>query len=649
MLTHAIYPFAAVVGQEQVKTALKIALVNQKAGGLLIGGEKGTAKSTLVRSAQEIIGEQKIVDLPLNATEDMLFGSIDLEYAVSKGERRFSPGILSRATGNILYIDEANLLRQELLTAVLDANTAGVNQVERDGISFAHPVAYTVIGTMNPEEGALPTHILDRFGMYVEAQSEKETAQRVEIIKRTLTYGSELQSFRTAYTTATKILAQEILAARKILDTIEISEAMMQLAAQMCAQAFCAGHRAEIYLLEAAKAIAALAERNYVLPQDVEAAAVFVLPHRMCKPPEQQPEAQEQQDDEQIEQNDEQDQQDNEDNDHDDQSDESPLAPPPAEDNEEKGEDENSSDDTDDGKNKEEPTPDNDKNQLAPEEQTADIDKNFRLPKMLLDFGKDRNIRRGSGKRSTTKTDLKQGRYVRAELPKAKVEDLAFDATIRAAAPFQKMRASNGCALNITSEDLRQKVREKRIGNTFLFAVDASGSMGARERMRAVKGAIFNMLQEAYQKRDRVGLVAFRRQQAELLLPVTRSVDLAQKCLAELPTGGKTPLADGLATALLTLAMLNKKDRELEPILILVTDGRANATENNDSDPVASAIKIAEKIRKAKITSVVIDTETDFIKLGVAKTIAKTMGAAYYSLRSLSQEQILRIVRNLDV
>lgn len=645
MLTHAIYPFAAVVGQIQVKKALEIALVNQKAGGLLIGGEKGTAKSTLVRATKEIIGEQKIIDLPLNATEDMLFGSIDIEHAVSKGERRFSPGILSRATNNILYIDEVNLLRQELLTAVLDTNASGINQVERDGISFTHTASYTVLGTMNPEEGVLPNHILDRFGMYVEAQSEKDIEQRVEVIKRSLDYYADIQKFKDSYAKATQSLAVKIASARRLLAGVDVSEAMMQLAAQMCAQAFCAGHRAEIYLLEAAKAIAALSERSYVLPKDVEEAAVFVLPHRMRKPPEQQ------QEEEQSDQNDESDQDRDDKDDNDEQADESPLTPPPSEDNKEDNEDEDNSNNEDNGddKSKEKQIPDNDKNQLAPEEQIADIDKNFRLPKILLDLGKDRNIRRGSGKRSTTKTDLKQGRYVRAEIPKVKVEDLAFDATIRAAAPFQRMREDNGCALNIKSEDLRQKVREKRIGNTFLFAVDASGSMGARERMRAVKGAIFYMLQEAYQKRDSVGMVAFRRQKAELLLPVTRSVDLAQKCLAEMPTGGKTPLADGLAMALLTLGMLNKKDSELEPILILVTDGRANAVEANGNDPVESALKIAEKIRKAKITSVVIDTETDFIKLGIAKSVAKEMGATYYSLRSLSQEQILRIVRNLDV
>lgn len=619
MLTNAIYPFVAVVGQEQLKKALQIALVNQKAGGLLIGGEKGTAKSTLVRAAKEIIGTQKIVDLPLNATEDMLFGSIDIEYAVSKGERRFLPGILSRATGNILYIDEANLLRQELLTAVLDANASGINQVERDGISFTHSVSYTVIGTMNPEEGVLPGHILDRFGMYVDAQSEKDVVIRTEIIRRSLACGFDIQSFRNSYFNETEKLAAKIALARSIVEEIEVSEAMMQLAAQMCAQAFCAGHRAEIYLLEAAKAIAALAERNYVLPKDVEEAAMFVLPHRMRKPPEQQQENPEQQEETQYDE----DQQDSDENDdNDDNSDESPLTPPPLDDNEDDdGDEEDNNDDDQKDEEQEEQNLENNKDQMAPEEQISDIDKNFRLPKMVLDLGKDRSIRRGRGKRSTTKTDLKQGRYVRAEIPKIKVEDLAFDATIRAAAPFQRMREDNGCALNIKSEDLRQKVREKRIGNTFLFAVDASGSMGARERMRAVKGAIFYMLQEAYQKRDRVGMVAFRRQKAEVLLPVTRSVDLAQKCLAEMPTGGKTPLADGLATSLLTLGMLNKKDGELEPVLIVVTDGRANAIEENGSDPVESALKIAEKIRKAKITSVVIDTETDFIKLGVAKRL----------------------------
>lgn len=262
MLLHAVYPFTAVVGQQQAKRALLIALVNHHAGGLLIGGRKGTAKTTLVRAAQELLSPRKIVDLPLNVTEDMLFGSIDIEYAVSKGERRFLPGILGRANGNALYIDEANLLRQELLTAVLDANTAGFNHVERDGISFTHEVSYTVIGTMNPEEGILPSHILDRFGMYVDVQGEMEPADRVEIIKRALAYGKDIGEFRKQYAQSVEELRAQVQAAKETLPQVEVTEAMMQLAAQMCAQAFCAGHRAEIYLLEAARAIAALAKRK---------------------------------------------------------------------------------------------------------------------------------------------------------------------------------------------------------------------------------------------------------------------------------------------------------------------------------------------------------------------------------------------------
>ena len=641
MMLHATYPFTAVVGQEQAKRALLIALVNPYAGGLLIGGRKGTAKTTLVRATQELLAPRKIIDLPLNVTEDMLFGSIDIEYAVSKGERRFLPGILGRANDNVLYIDEANLLRQELLTAVLDVNSAGFNHVERDGISFTHEVNYTVIGTMNPEEGVLPGHVLDRFGMYVDVQGELETTSRVEIIKRALAFGKNIAEFRKQYAQETEELRELINVSRETLAQVEISEAMMQLAAQMCAQAYCAGHRAEIYLLEAARAIAALAKRTYILPQDMQEAAVYVLPHRMRTPPE--PEEMEQEDQEQNEEQEENQDPQDDDQSEDNQPDELP-PPPQLSDNEDDGSDENSDENEEQDEDKQE---ERDSNQLAPEEQIADIDRSFKIPKLVLDMGKNTALRRGSGKRSATKTDLKQGRYVRAELPKSKVEDLAFDATIRAAAPYQRMREANGCALNIQKEDLRQKVREKRIGNTFLFAVDASGSMGARERMSSVKGAIFYMLQDAYQKRDRVGMIAFRRQKAEVLLPITRSVDLAQKRLAEMPTGGKTPLADGLATALLTLAKLNKKDSELEPILVLVTDGRANAVEENGGDPIEAAIKMAEKIRKAKITSVVIDTENDFIKLGVAKKVAQAMGASYYNLRQLSKEQILRIVRNL--
>lgn len=632
MFNKTNYPFVAIVGQETLKKALLIALVNPKAGGLLLGGKKGTGKTTLVRSIKELDAERNIVELPLNTTEDMLFGSIDIEYAVQKGEKRFSPGLLFRAHKNILYIDEANLLRTELLNAVLEANSKGSNTVERDGISYEHSVKTTIIATMNPQEGTLPNQILDRFGMYVEAEIQDELPQRVTIMKRLLAYQKNRLAFRANYAAQTKELQEQIKCAKQMLAAVELNEAMLQLSAQMCAQAHCAGHRGEIYLLEAAKAIAALDKRSYLLPKDMDEAAFYVLPHRMRQPPEQQPEEQdfappppppEQENDTEQEQHDNREQPEQEQNQNND-----------IENNEEQ-------------ENQDSEKPNNDG--LAPEEQVADIDKKFILPKMYIEPEQNKISRRGSGKRSLTKTSLKQGRYVRAGITNRKISDIAFDATIRAAAPYQKMRQGNGCALNIKQDDLREKVREKRVGNTFLFVVDASGSMGAQKRMSSVKGAIFHMLQEAYQKRDRVGMIAFRRDKAEVLLPVTRSVSLAQKLLKTMPTGGKTPLADGLKKALETLYSMSKKDREQEPILILVTDGRANYIDETGSDPIKDALNYAEKIARTKTMSVVIDTENDFIKLGIAGGIAQKMAASYYKLDQLSKDNVLSIVRKLEL
>lgn len=642
MKNYCFYPFTAVVGQEQVKQALCIATVNPKAGGLLIGGRKGTGKSVLARSIRELLAPIQLLNLPLNITEDMLFGSLDVERALRLGEKHFAKGILGRANGQLLYVDDINLLRTELLSAMLNIQATGVNRVEREGISFEEPVSFTLIGTMNPEEGTFPKHLLDRFGMYVDAEQIQDLQQRQEIMRRSLAFERDARSFCDKYAEATDTLRTKLSLAKELIKEIVPSEAMIILAAQMCAQAFCAGHRAELYLLEAAKAIAALNSRGYVLPKDLEEAAVYVLPHRMRKPPEEQLEEEPETDEKNNERESQQEEQDDS-LDNNGQEEQAPLPPSATAEPQQEGQDQDAPDNED---SPNEHNEDNNSN-LAPEEQVVDINQSFRLPKMLLDLGKNNNVKRGSGKRSVTRTDLKQGRYVRAEQPKGKVEDLAFDATIRAAAPFQRLREPNGCALNIIASDMRQKVREKRIGNTFLFAVDASGSMGARQRIGAVKGAIYYMLQEAYQKRDRVGMLAFRRDKAELLLPITRSVDLAQRCLKQMSTGGKTPLAEGLSLAYSTLERMSKADKELEPILILVTDGRANAQSIDTTNPVEAAMKMAAYIRKAKITTLVIDTEKGFVKLGLAKALARAMGANYYHIDKLSQENILHIIRNI--
>ncbi len=620
-----LFPFAAVVGQADVKEALLIALVNPKAGGVLVAGEKGSAKSVLVRALAQVNPEQKIVELPLNATEDQVFGNIDLEQALTCGRKVFSPGLLARAHEQVLYVDEINLLRREVLTGILEVVDRGINAVEREGISHRHEVRLTLIGTMNPEEGTLTPAILDRFGMFVAVRREMDTTVRADILRRVLTYEQDAAIFVAQYREETERLARRCEEARSRLGKIAIDPAMMQLAAQYCAQAHSAGHRAELYLLEAARTIAALAEREYLLPADMERAAYFVLPHRMRQedappPPESPPEQPEEQEPPQDKNS----------------SQDPPPSPPPPNDNAETAEPPPDKPDESD----EPPPPDNGEGQ----ERIADIDQSFSGAKLQVNLPQDRQVRQGSGKRSLTRTDLKQGRYVRATLPPGKLTDLAFDATLRAAAPYQSSRPKGRCAIVIRKTDLRQKVREKRIGNIFLFVVDASGSMGARERMKMVKGAVFTMLQDVYQKRDQVGLIAFRRKTAEVLLPVTRSVDLAQKCLATLPTGGKTPLAEGLDSALLLLQTLRKKDKNSRPILVLITDGRANSSDGGD--PIAAAVGVAQKIGRTGIPSVVIDTESDFISLAVARQVARSMGSTYYRLQELSEAAVVHIVQN---
>ena len=633
----SFFPFVAVVGQEDVKEALLIALTNPQAGGVLVAGEKGTAKSSLVRALAQVIPHKEIIDLPLNATEDMVFGHIDLEHAVLRGEKMFSPGILGRVHEQVLYVDEINLLRQEIVTSILSVADRGVNAVEREGISYQHEAKFTLIGTMNPEEGSLTSSVLDRFGMFVSVSREMDCNARTEIMRRVLAYEQNRELFCQQYQGATDELISNLQAAQKLLGTITVSNAMIELTAQYCTKANVAGHRAEIFLIEVAKAIAALAGRDYLMPADMERAAFFILPHRMRKeesqPPE--PEEQEEQEDEQT----------NEQN-----NDQKENQPPPPE-NSSPDSSQNSQEKNDSGKDEsEEQNQEQSKqgNNGDDQEAISDIDTAFSNAKMAVTLPQDRQVRQSSGKRSLTRTNLHQGRYVRSCIPKGKLTDLAFDATLRAAAPYQRLREKGTCCMSIKQEDVRQKVREKRIGNTFLFVVDASGSMGARERMRAVKGAIFSMLQDAYQKRDQVGLIAFRRQTAEVLLPVTRSVDLAQKCLQQLPTGGKTPLAEGLATAFSVLTTMGKKEREMQPIIVLITDGRTNRSVTGSDDVIGDALKMAEKIRLSGCSSIVIDTETDFIKLGIARSVAHKMGATYYHLQELTGQKIFHIVQNVQ-
>lgn len=635
-----VFPFAAICGMEKPKEALLLALVNPFAGGLLLSGERGTAKSTLVRAARELI-DAPWVEIPISITEDRLFGSIDTEEAIQSGRKKLLPGLIDEANQGIINIDDVNLLRDDLLSALLNIREAGGYRLERDGLSEQRDTSFTVLAVMNPESGTLSSSLLDRFGLFASTDEDFDEETRLEIIRRVLDFEKDGIAFCQKWQEETDALKEKILEARKLLPEVEASEAMIQLAAVYTLKAHVAGHRADIYIIEAARANAALEGRKYILPKDLEKAAEFVLPHRMRKAEEEQPEQPQQQeqpsdDSNQDKDNEQNDDQQQEQQDNDDTFNQPPESQPPQTDTED-------SDSSNQELNAENSRFSNPKGSSRERVDPADLHVN--LPPMWIEPSKDRKPKKGSGKRSVTMTDLMQGRYVRAEMPKAKTSDIAFDATLRAAAPYQKARISNGCAVVIRKEDLRSKVREKRTGNIFLFVVDASGSMGARERMKTVKGVIFKILLDAYQKRDRVGMVAFRKNQAEVLLPVTRSVDFAQKKLASMPTGGKTPLARGLLKAEDVLDMLYRQDATQDPIVIIITDGRATSPLNKDTNPVTDAINEAERIGRRHIPAAVIDTESGFIKLGLAKKLAKAMGASYFQVDKISEEQILRIGR----
>lgn len=634
-----VFPFSAIVGQDRVKKALILNAVNPGIGGVLISGEKGTAKSTMVRGLSKLLPGMEVVDLPLNITEDRLIGTIDLEKAISTGKKFFEPGILAKAHKNILYVDEVNLLSEHIVNSLLDVAQSGVNIVEREGISYAHKAQFVLVGTMNPEEGMLRPQFLDRFGLYVEVKGEGDIEERKRVISRRIEYERSPEEFIRQYQKEEAGLAQRICTARNVLELVEVTHDIIKIAADIAKQANCQGHRADLVLVETARAIAALEGRKNITIKDLKEAAELALPHRTRPQPPQNTEVPEETKEEESTRE-EQERQEEENR----QEQEEEDGLPPQEETRQRDNAHNGNE----PEEQSEPFPDKieEKKKEAPfqEDRIDEPGEIFSVkPIQIQPF--ERKDREGSGKRSKTKTSSRQGRYIRYRIPSDKVTDLAFDATLRAAALFQKKREKNALAMAIEKSDLREKVREKRIGNTLLFVVDASGSMGANQRMRSTKAAILSLLNDAYQKRDMVGLVAFRKNWAEVMLGITRSVDLASKNLRELPTGGKTPLAAGLFLGYEILKARQVKDPDMVPVLILVSDCRANVALHG-GDPVEEAKELGRILRYEGINALVIDTEKDFIELGLAKEIAEAMGAKYYKLNQLEAFEIEGVVRN---
>ncbi|MDI6890152.1 MAG: putative cobaltochelatase [Thermodesulfovibrionales bacterium] len=648
------FPFTAIVGQEKMKKALVLNAINPNLSGVLIRGQKGTAKSTAARALANLLpmievvedcpfncnphqknemcaeclrriesGEKlpivkrkmKVVDLPLGATEDRVIGTLDIEHAIKKGEKTFEPGILASAHRGILYIDEVNLLDDHLVDVILDAAAMGVNYVEREGVSFSHPARFILIGTMNPEEGELRPQLLDRFGLCVEVEGIADRDARVEVVQRNIQYENDPHGFEWAWQEEEEKLCQLIVRAKEILSNVTYDKEILALIAHIAIEMAVHGHRADISMLKVAQTIAAYYQRTRVTEDDVKEAAELVLSHRMRRKPFQEPEMDKEKLEEAIQKH----------------------KQKKPETNNQRPEEGNQ--ETDDKEERSE-------EDLKPDSQTeVTFEPGSLYPVKKIPLPKEPGVKASPGRRSKAKSDSKSGRYVRSAIPKEKTNDIAFDATLRASAPYQMYRKNSGVSVAIEPRDIRQKVKEKKIGNVILFVVDSSGSMGANKRMVETKGAILSLLLDAYQKRDRIGLVAFKGDKAEFLLPPTSSVELAKKQLEALPTGGKTPLSKGLLKGYETLKNELNKNKKIKPLLVIISDGKANVSINKNVNPFNEARQIAEDIKHSGIKSIVIDTETGFLRLGRLQELSEAIGGRYYLLEDIRAETITNLVR----
>ncbi|MEV7978073.1 putative cobaltochelatase [Streptomyces sp. NPDC086519] len=663
------FPFTAVVGQDDLRLALLLNAVSPAVGGVLVRGEKGTAKSTAVRALSALLPAvdvvagcrfscdpaapdpgcpdgphppgayesrpARMVELPVGASEDRLVGALDIERALAEGVKAFEPGLLADAHRGILYVDEVNLLHDHLVDLLLDAAAMGASYVEREGVSVRHAARFLLVGTMNPEEGELRPQLLDRFGLTVEVAASREPDQRVEVVRRRLAYDDDPAGFATRWAGEEAAVRQRIVAARELLPSVRLGDGALRQIAATCAAFEVDGMRADIVMARTATALAAWAGRTEVLAEDVRQAALLALPHRRRRNPFDAPGLDEDKLDRTLEEF--------------------------SGDSGESGESEDGEPDPDGpGGGGGQPRPDEGPQgdggtggAARPEAGEGDgvprqagggeqapvrAAEPFRT-KVLSVPG----IGEGAaGRRSRARTE--HGRTTGARRPRGALTKLHLAATVRAAAPHQRARGRSGPGLVLRRDDLRQATREGREGNLVLFVVDASGSMAARQRMSAVKGAVLSLLLDAYQRRDKVGLVTFRGAAGEVALPPTSSVDAAAARLESLPTGGRTPLAAGLLKAHDVLRVERLRDPARRALVVVVTDGRATG----GPEPVALAGRAARLFAANGVASVVVDCESGPVRLGLAGQLAGELGGAAVTLDELRADSIAGLVKDVQ-
>ncbi len=691
-VTRSVYPFTALVGQELLKRALLLAAINPRVGGVLIRGEKGTAKSTAVRALARLLPTLDVaegcpyncaptnvagvcpvcryhanatvgtttrptplVELPVSASEDRVVGSLDLEHAITEGQRRFEPGLLAQANRGILYVDEVNLLDDHLVDLLLDAAAMGVNTVEREGISVSHPARFILIGTMNPEEGELRPQLLDRFGLAVEIAGLRTVSERVAVIERRMAFEEDAAAFSARWHDDEHAIAQRLVQARALLPQVAMDGSDLAVVAGLVLELGVDGHRADLTILEAARTNAAFNGRTSISTEDIQIAAELALPHRMHRQPFAEETLTTQAIAEALER--------------------STAAAAQSEQSASGGDGEKKNSDGNDehelgdsiqqagseagggsegqggssygtqnvGRGKPNRDEQTTNSEVLAAAQQHDVQRFAGNPDQ-------RKQRRAGGRRSRTRTHRKQGRYITSE-QRDRVTDLAFDATLREAAPYQRQRRAallaqgkRPYAIVLNSSDMRQKVRVRRTRNAVCFVVDASWSMAAEERMQATKAAVLSLLRDAYQRRDQVGLVSFQRTYATVLLPLTSSVELAQRSLQRMPTGGKTPLTCGLLTGYEVLERARRQDPEIIPLLVVITDGQANVAMGR-TPPQQEAFEVARAIGKHDMRTVVIDTEHPHFNRGLTRQLATHLRGTYYHLNELSDDRLAHMVR----